>query len=342
MSEASQSLVTTDHKLPNVGGVQNYKALMGMYANNDDPAYSTNTTTQMNNATRSQSHFPFQSEFQRRNHAKYMSNTRFANLSKENKSGRALLSTRDSMMSSEQRNLHVLNFKDFRGFKRTRNIKERYKIGRVLGEGSFGQVRLAMHRQANVKCAIKVIRKDKFENRKVLEGLMRSELQVLESLSHPNIMRIYELLDDEKHYYIVSEYIRYGQLCQYILQRKETGRPLTEGEVKIVVRQLFYALSYLHDQGIAHRDVKPENIMIENVSRHDELLIKLVDFGFAEYFGSQKKFKGTLGTPLFMAPEMIQRKKYDTKVDVWSATITVYVMLCGKPPFRGKDRETMF
>lgn len=199
-----------------------------------------------------------------------------------------------------------------------------------------------MHRQANVKCAIKVIRKDKFENRKVLEGLMRSELQVLESLSHPNIMRIYELLDDEKHYYIVSEYIRYGQLCQYILQRKETGRPLTEGEVKIVVRQLFYALSYLHDQGIAHRDVKPENIMIENVSRHDELLIKLVDFGFAEYFGSQKKFKGTLGTPLFMAPEMIQRKKYDTKVDVWSATITVYVMLCGKPPFRGKDRETMF
>ena len=82
--------------------------------------------------------------------------------------------------------------------------------------------------------------------------------------------------------------------------------------------------------------------MIENVSRNDELLIKLVDFGFAEYFGNNKKFKGTLGTPLFMAPEMIQRKRYDTKVDVWSATVTVYVMLCGKPPFKAKDREAMF
>lgn len=97
-------------------------------------------------------------------------------------------------MSSEQRTMHVLNFKDFRGIKRVKSVKERYKIGRILGEGSFGQVRIAMHRQANVKCAIKVIRKDRFENQKILETLMQSELKVLEQLSHPNIMRIYELL----------------------------------------------------------------------------------------------------------------------------------------------------
>ena len=95
----------------------------------------------------------------------------------------------------------------------------------------------------------------------------------------------------------------------------------------------------MHSQGIAHRDVKPENILIENIDKNDELNIKLADFGFAEFFGDKRKYKGTLGTPLFMAPEMIEKKKYGTKVDVWSATVTVYVLLVGKPPFKGRDRQ---
>ena len=112
------------------------------------------------------------------------------------RASRGYLQTWDSGMSREQKNYHVLNFKDFRGFKKIKNIKDRYKIGRVLGEGSFGQVRIALQRQANYKCAIKVIRKERFENMKILETLMRNELQVLEQLSHPNIMRIFELLED--------------------------------------------------------------------------------------------------------------------------------------------------
>lgn len=101
---------------------------------------------------------------------------------------------------------------------------------------------------------------------------MRSELQVLEQLSHPNIIRIYELLQDERCYYIVSEYLRYGELCQYIVERKNSPRgPLTEAEVKVVVKQLFYALNYLHKMGIAHRDIKPENILIDSLGRNDEM-----------------------------------------------------------------------
>lgn len=127
-------------------------------------------------------------------------------------------STQDqSLMFSDARWKHVLNFKDFRAFKEIGNIKDRYKIGRVLGEGSFGQVRIALHRQADLKCAIKIIRKDKINNHDVLKDLMKSELQILEDTNHPNIMRIYELLEDDKFYFIVSEFIRYGELYEYIV-----------------------------------------------------------------------------------------------------------------------------
>ena len=123
---------------------------------------------------------------------------------------------------SGDRYQHILNFKDFRGFKKVANIKERYKIGRVLGEGSFGQVRIAMHRSADIKCAVKIIRKDKINEHQILIELMKNELQILEGTSHPNIMRVYELLHDEKFYFIISEFIRHGELYDMILQRSKS------------------------------------------------------------------------------------------------------------------------
>ena len=184
-------------------------------------------------------------------------------------------------MNSDQKLAYILNFKDFKGFKKVLNIKFRYKIGRVIGEGSFGQVRIALHRQANLKCAIKIIRKDKIEAHQILKDLIRGELQVLEELSHPNIMRIYEILDDEKFYFIVSEFIRYGELYDYIVQRSESALgPMSEQEVISVAKQLFYALNYMHVQGIAHRDIKPENILIDSIDGN-KIQIKLTDFGFA-------------------------------------------------------------
>ena len=127
-------------------------------------------------------------------------------------------STKDSL-NANQRYGSILSFKDFKGFKQVKNIKDRYKIGRVLGEGSFGQVRIALHRQAEVKCAIKIIRKDKIDEHDILQELMKNELTVLEETSHPSIMRIYELLEDDKFFFIVSEFIRYGELYDFIVDR---------------------------------------------------------------------------------------------------------------------------
>ena len=123
----------------------------------------------------------------------------------------------ESVLNSVQRKEKILSFKDFKGFKKVKNVKDRYKIGKILGEGSFGQVRIALHRQANMKCAIKVIRKDKIMEHSILQELMQNELAILEDTTHPSIMNIYELLHDDKFYFIVSEYVRGGELYEYIV-----------------------------------------------------------------------------------------------------------------------------
>ena len=107
-----------------------------------------------------------------------------------------------------------------------------------MGEGSFGQVRLGKHRQADVKCAVKIIRKDKIEEREILGELMNNEIRILEETCHPNIVRIYELLHDDKFYFIVSEYMRYGELYDFIVKRKNSLNlgHLTEREVIKIVK----------------------------------------------------------------------------------------------------------
>ena len=252
-----------------------------------------------------------------------------------------LNSTKDSFQSAQQRANHVMNFKDFRGFKRVTNIKDRYKIGRVLGEGSFGQVRIALHRQANVKCAIKIVRKDKLSGHEILEDLMKNELLILEETSHPNIMRIYELLNDDKFYFVVSEFIRYGELYDFIVERSNSvsAGALTEREVIKIVKQLFMALNYVHSRKIVHRDIKPENILLESL---DKLEIKLTDFGFATYFNEKDKLEDQLGSPLYMPPEIAGRGTYDSKVDIWSAGVVTHILLSGRPPFLGQTKEEVY
>lgn len=116
---------------------------------------------------------------------------------------------------------------------------------------------------------------------------MKDELKVLEEVSHPNIMRIYELLHDDHLYFIVSEFLRYGEMYDYIVQRSKHADvgAITESEVRHIAFQLFYALNYMHERKIMHRDIKPENILIDSPQN---LTIKLADFGFATYFKQGK------------------------------------------------------
>ena len=169
---------------------------------------------------------------------------------------------------------------------------------------------------------------------------MMNELLILEETAHPNTMRIYELLEDDKFYFIVSEFIRHGELYDYILQRSQSTRgALTESEVRNIVKQVLLALNYMHSNKIAHRDIKPENILIDDIRN---LQIKLTDFGFATYFDEKDKMDEVLGSPLYMPPEIVKHEKYTSKVDVWSAGVVAYILLCGRPPFFGTSKDEVY
>ena len=127
---------------------------------------------------------------------------------------------------------------------------------------------------------------------------MQNELTILENTSHPNVMRIYELLNDDKFFFVVSEYIKYGELYEFIVKRGG----ITEEEVIKIVRQIYLALNYMHKSNIVHRDIKPENILIDSI---DDLYVKLTDFGFSTYFKPGDDMSEVLGSPIYMPPEIV-------------------------------------
>jgi calcium-dependent protein kinase len=261
-----------------------------------------------------------------------------------------------------------------------------YSLGEVIGEGSFGKVRLVINKQNQKQYAIKILEKADSQGQP-RESLLQNEIDILSDVSHPNILKIFELLQDDLHYFIVCEYIEGGQLFEYMQtkylkrQQQESSKlssidasfesssscylgKLSEREARVIGQQLFCALAYLHEKNVVHRDVKPENILLRHCGPK-KLQIKLIDFGFAAYChccvsteteDSEKrhhsqhnnanckstKLTEVLGSPLYMAPEIVKKQSYDHKVDVWSAGVVIYAMLSGRLPFFGNRKEQVY
>lgn len=169
---------------------------------------------------------------------------------------------------------------------------------------------------------------------------MEQELEVLQNTDHPHIVRVMELLEDEIKFYIVSELVTGGELYDYIIKTKK----LTERQAANVIKQILLALNYMHQQDIVHRDIKPENILLapEEGTGRDALNVKLTDFGFACFFKKDKGLKQVLGSPLYMAPEIVQEQTYDSKVDIWSVGVIAHILLSGCPPFFGKTKLDIY
>jgi calcium-dependent protein kinase len=208
-------------------------------------------------------------------------------------------------------------------------ILDDYEFKKELGEGSYGQVKLGLHKRTGLNRAIKIIKKNEIPEDE--RNAMLKEVSILKSLDHPNIIKMFDMYQDDIYYYIVIEYCSGGELFDRV---KDNSDGFSEKEAAGYLRQLLSALSYLHSRQIVHRDLKAENLLFEN--ERSDANMKLIDFGVScEYFKG-KKLKETLGTPYYIAPEVLLQS-YDEKCDIWSCGVILYIILCGYPPFSGDD-----
>jgi len=213
------------------------------------------------------------------------------------------------------------------------NVRSKYHFGRKLGEGGFAEVFEATSAVGNTKVAIKVIKKDKMEEDDV--AAIHQEVRVLESLNHPNIVHLFEFFDEPRNYYMVMEVISGGELFDRIVEMTVYN----EKEARDLVVVLLQALKYMHDRNIVHRDLKPENLLL--TSKSDNADIKVVDFGFAiecDGFNITQQ----VGTPGYIAPEILLKHAYGKPVDMWSFGVILYILLGGYPPFHDDNQSKLF
>lgn len=213
------------------------------------------------------------------------------------------------------------------------NMRDAYTVSSELGAGAFGTVYLAECKELGAKRAIKSIPMLKVKN----PERFKAEISIARDLDHPNIVRLYETFREEHHIYLVMEICTGGELFERIMKCAKEG--FDEGQGTSYIRQILAACTYLHANSFAHRDVKPENFLFDTPAENAAL--KLIDFGLARRFEKGVPMATKGGTPYYVAPEIFTAK-YDERVDVWSAGVVAYILLCGYPPFNGNsDKEVV-
>jgi calcium-dependent protein kinase len=210
-------------------------------------------------------------------------------------------------------------------------VIEVYTFGNLIGEGTYGKVYLVTHKTTKQQRAIKIINKRNIRDTK-LRFKFINEIAILKVLDHPNILKLYEFFEDDRNYYLVTDYLSGGELLDYIIKNVV----LSEYETAKYIRQLLESAYYLHSQSIIHRDIKLNNLMLE--SSHPDALLKLIDFGTSVIQTRKKKLKNRKGTIAYIAPEVIDNT-YNEKCDIWSIGVIMYILLSGKMPFGGSNDE---
>ena len=208
-----------------------------------------------------------------------------------------------------------------------------------LGEGAYGKVVKVRHKISKVLRAMKIIHKDKISLGSEEEEALINEINIVKSLDHPNIMKVYEFFNNNNCLYIISELLSGGELLDKI---NENGQ-LSEDVSAFLMKQIFSAVDFCHQKGIIHRDLKPENILIESEEEANKefFTIKIIDFGTSGKLKNGEMFNLNVGTPLYISPEVLNNK-YNEKCDIWSCGVIMYMMLSGEPPFKGDNEEEIF
>ncbi|XP_042498515.1 serine/threonine-protein kinase ATG1a [Macadamia integrifolia] len=209
-----------------------------------------------------------------------------------------------------------------------------YILGPKIGSGSFAVVWRSRHRHLGLEVAVKEINK-KHLTHKVNDNLLK-EVSILSNIRHPNIICLLEVIEAADKIYLVLEYCGGGDLAAYIHRHGKVSEALA----RHFMRQLASGLKVLRENNLIHRDLKPQNLLLS--TNEATPVLKIGDFGFARYLTPQGLADTLCGSPLYMAPEIIQNQKYDAKADLWSVGAILFQLVTGKPPFDGNNQFQLF
>jgi len=202
-----------------------------------------------------------------------------------------------------------------------------------VGVGSFGKVKVAEHVLTGHKVAIKILNRKKIQAMD-MEEKVRREIKILRLFMHPHIIRLYEVIETPTDIYVVMEYVKTGELFDYIVEK---GR-LMEDEARHFFQQIISGVEYCHRNMVVHRDLKPENLLLDG-----RMNVKIADFGLSNIMRDGHFLKTSCGSPNYAAPEVISGKLYaGPEVDVWSCGVILYALLCGSLPFDDENIPNLF
>ncbi|TMW94774.1 hypothetical protein EJD97_009807 [Solanum chilense] len=212
----------------------------------------------------------------------------------------------------------------------------KYEVGKTLGEGNFGKVKYARHVETGQSFAIKILEKSRILDLKSTDQIKR-EIGTLKLLKHPNVVRLYEVLASKSKIFMVLEYVNGGELFDRIVSKGK----LSEAQGRKLFQQLVDGVSYCHDKGVFHRDLKLENVLIDLRGN-----IKITDFGLSalpQHFRDDGLLHTTCGSPNYVAPEILSNRGYDGAAsDTWSCGVILYVILTGYLPFDDRNLAVLY
>mmetsp|Transcript_63256 Transcript_63256/g.119723 ORF Transcript_63256/g.119723 Transcript_63256/m.119723 type:complete len:389 (-) Transcript_63256:48-1214(-) len=221
------------------------------------------------------------------------------------------------------------------------NISMAYDVDRnnPLGEGSFGRVCRARHLVSRTKFAVKEASKKRADGKLSLPedvGGLRHEMDVMQTLDHPNIVKVIETYEDASNFWLVLELCEGGRVDDFVAQIGQ----FTEKDASHIMKQVLGATAYMHNRSICHRDLKPQNLLFQSRSPIESNTVKVADFGLACACPQGRELRDKVGSVEYMAPQVLE-KRYDLAADLWSCGAVLYLLLCGYPPFQNDSEERL-